>query len=75
MKHILANTADDGLVFHETSCVVDGPEFRSTVSDSTREHERGYHELWARSGEFKTARGLVRALLNAQDLSSPSAVY
>lgn len=49
--------------------------YQSIVRPATIKHERSHYELWAQSGEFKTARSLVRALVIAQDLASPSAVY
>lgn len=45
------------------------------VTYATLEHERAYHDLWAFTGEFKTARQLVRALVVAQDRTNASAVY
>ena len=62
---------------YETATVKPTGQWTSenVVTDATRNHERAYHDLWARTGEFKEARQLVRALGIAQDPMNPSAVY
>lgn len=52
-----------------------GRGYQSLVRMQTIRHERDYHDLWAFSGEFKTARQLVRALVISQDRANPEAVY